>query len=189
MWFFFIVGMTGSERANLVRECLVKLSDIGVRVTFVTCDEPSCNFGMFKELGADIDVLTLKSWFPHPSNVDQKVFVLSDACHMLKLARNTLASQNIIDEDDRKISWIYIKKLHELQHDQALRAGNRLRKAHVEWEKQKMKVRLAAQTLSANVAESLQFCMEDLKLADFADAGATIKYIRKFDRLFHILTR
>lgn len=184
--YFLIVGMTGIERANLVRECIGKLSAIGVRVVSVTCDGPSCNFNMFKELGAIIDPLTLQSWFTDPSNINQKVCILLDACHMLKLARNTMASQDILDQHGEIISWNYIKKLNELQDDQALRAGNRLRKAHVEWDKQKMKVRLAAQTLSASVADSLEFCMTDMKLPDFVNCTATIKYIRTFDRLFDI---
>jgi hypothetical protein len=185
--YFLIVGLTGVERANLVRECITKLCNIGVRVTSLTCDGPSCNFSMFKELGANIDPTTMKSWFPHPVNDQLKVYALLDACHMLKLARNTIASQDLLDENGQIISWIYIEQLNKLQEEQGLRSGNRLRKAHVEWDKQKMKVRLAAQTLSTSVADSLKFCKDDLKLPEFQNCGATIKYVSTFDRLFDIL--
>ena len=50
--YFLIDGLTASERANLVKTCLLKLSDIGVKTVSLTCDGPSCNQSMIKLLGA-----------------------------------------------------------------------------------------------------------------------------------------
>ncbi|KAL3246422.1 hypothetical protein MRX96_017884 [Rhipicephalus microplus] len=50
-----------------------------------------------------------------------------------------------------------------------------------------MKVNLAAQTLSASVADAIDFCREDLKLPQFKNSQATTKFIRLFDRLFDCL--
>jgi DNA transposase THAP9 len=36
--------LTGDERANIINQCLLKLHDVRVYVTSVTCDGPSCNF-------------------------------------------------------------------------------------------------------------------------------------------------
>ena len=44
--YFMIDGMNGVERANLVKQCLLKLHDFGVSVKTLTCDGPSCNFSM-----------------------------------------------------------------------------------------------------------------------------------------------
>jgi len=49
--YFFIAGMSGEERANLIRQCLLKLHDVGVLVASVTRDGPTCNFAMTDELG------------------------------------------------------------------------------------------------------------------------------------------
>ena len=43
--------MSGEERANLIRQCLLKLHDVGVLVASVTRDGPTCNFAMMDELG------------------------------------------------------------------------------------------------------------------------------------------
>ncbi|KAL3181061.1 hypothetical protein MRX96_037120 [Rhipicephalus microplus] len=43
------------------------------------------------------------------------------------------------------------------------------------------------QTLSASVADAIDFCREDLKLPQFKDSPATTKFIRLFDRLFDCL--
>lgn len=45
---------------------------------------------------------------------------------------------------------------------------------------------LAAQTLSNSVADALQFLSEDIKLEEFKDVKATIKFIRIVDQLFDI---
>ena len=49
-----------------------------------------------------------------------------------------------------------------------------------------MKVNLATQTLSSSVADALECCENHLKLPQFNGCGATVKFIRVFDRLFDI---
>ena len=86
--YFLINSMTGAERANLIRESLVRLHAIGVRVVSLTSDGPSQNFAMFKELGASLDIMDMRPYFFHPEDSTQKIHVLLDPCHMLKLLRN-----------------------------------------------------------------------------------------------------
>ncbi|KAG5880141.1 hypothetical protein JTB14_000009 [Gonioctena quinquepunctata] len=57
----------------------------------------------------------------------------------------------------------------------------------IDWRFQKMKVYLAAQTLSASVANALEFLSKDLQHPDFKDAAPTIELIRIIDRLFDLL--
>jgi len=52
------------------------------------------------------------------------------------------------------------------------------------WTKQKMKVNLAAQTLSASVADAIEFCRVNLKLQQFLGSEATVRFLRIIDRLF-----
>ena len=56
------------------------------------------------------------------------------------------------------------------------------------WQQQKMKVNLAAQTLSSiSVADSIQYCNETLQMDEFRGSEATVKFIRIFDHLFDVL--
>ncbi|CAH0558622.1 unnamed protein product [Brassicogethes aeneus] len=187
--YFFIVSLSAKEKANLIRESLIRLHEIGVIITSVTSDGPSTNFAMMKELGCIFDnVHNLKTWFNHPSANSQKVFCILDACHMVKLMRNNFASLQIIkDPNGNNICWSYIKKLYELQENEGLHIANKLKKAHLEWHRQKMKVHLAAQTLSNSIADAIDFLNKKMGIQEFKESEATTNFIRKVNCLFDIL--
>ena len=153
--YFFIDGLNGKERANLVKVCIKKLSDVGVNVVSLTCNGTSCHFTMLQELGACLNIENLQCYFVHPLDKNKNIYVLLDVCHMLKLVRNTLGSYGIlIDKDDNKVCWKYIIELQKLQDKEGLRLGNELKLAHIQWQQQKMKVDLAAQSLEATAKAS-----------------------------------
>jgi hypothetical protein len=186
--YFFVNGLTGAEKANLVMQCLEKMADVGLKVVSQTCDGPSCHLAMMKELSVSANVDDLKPSFPNPGNPSEPIYIILDACHMLKLVRNTLASCGIIvDGDGNKVEWQYVESLHKLQQEEGLRLGNKLRAAHLAWKTQKMKVNLAAQTLSSSVADALHFCRDDLHLPEFSGSDATCRFIEYFDHLFDLL--
>ena len=160
--------MSGVERANLVSICIQRLTDTGVKIVSLTCDGPSCHFAMLRELGACLNPEALSTSFSHPLIQGDKIHVFLDVCHMLKLVRNSLAEGGImLDQERRKINWQYIKELENLQEKQGQRLGNKLKKAHIRWYQQKMKVNLAAQTFSSSVADALEYCNSVLKLKQF----------------------
>ena len=77
---------------------------------------------------------------------------------MLKLARNALADVGeFVDDNGKTIKWTHIKFLHEIQEDEGLKFGNKISKGHIEFQKQKMNVKVAAQTLSSSVADAIQY--------------------------------
>ena len=100
--YFFINGLTASERANLIRVCIQRLSDIGIKVVSITCDGLSCHFSKLAELGASLKVTNMVPSFSHPLIANEKIFVLLDVCHMLKLMRNTLAEKGILFDSEKK---------------------------------------------------------------------------------------
>ena len=107
---------------------------------------------------------------------------------MVKLMRNMLADKRtLLDGSGREIKWAYIEFLAKLQSSEGLRAGNKLHERHIQWEQQKMKVKLAVQTLSSSVADALVFCEQELKLPQFQGCSATVDFIRTVDRLFDFL--
>jgi len=143
---------------------------------------------MMHALNLKIEPPNMKCWFPHPADASVRVNVILDACHMLKLMRNCLASYGVLKDDNSdKINWNYIEQLHKLQEREGLRLGNKLKSTHIMWQKQKMKVNLAAQTLSASVADAIEFCNVHRKLFQFSGSEATVHFLRFIDRLFDVL--
>lgn len=57
-----------------------------------------------------------------------------------------------------EIKWEYFCALVNLQENEGLHAANKIRRQHIEYHTQKMKVALAAETLSNSVANAMLFC-------------------------------
>jgi hypothetical protein len=92
------------------------------------------------------------------------------------------------DSDGNTIDWRFIEEMHKLQETEGLRLANKLRSAHVDWKPKKMKVNLAAQTVSSSVADALEYCEGKLhEMPQFRGCGPTVKFIRIFDCLFDVL--
>ena len=73
---FFIDGLTGQERANLVRIAIERLSQVGAKVVSLTCDGPSCHFSMLSELGASLSIKNIIPYFPHPTKSNEDIQVI-----------------------------------------------------------------------------------------------------------------
>lgn len=187
--YFLTNKTTGITQAKLVRLALEKAADAGLRVWSITADGTSVNLCTFEQLGCifgtKYDSMITK--FKHPSR-DYYVYVILDACHMLKLARNALGSiQSFYDEDGGEIQWSFFQQLYHLQEAEGFNLGNKFSAQHLQFEKHKMNVRLAAQTLSSSVADAIEFLDVSMKLAQFNNSQATVNFIRILDRAFDIL--
>jgi hypothetical protein len=97
--YFLIASLNAEEKAKFLTICLKKLYDVNVKSIGVTCDGLSSNFAMFRLLGANFELSTLKSTFPHPSNPNISVVAILDACHLIKLARNTLSDLQVLKDE------------------------------------------------------------------------------------------
>ena len=136
----------------------------------------------------DMSTLVTVQLMMHPLDPQNKIFVFLDICHMLKLVRNTLGTGGVfIEQDGNKILWQCFVELQNLQEEEGLRLGNKLKLSHIKWQQQKMKVNLAAQTLSTSVADAIEHCCQTLKLEQFQGSEATGKFVHIFDHLFDIL--
>ena len=187
--YFLTNCLSADAKCNLVMEALTRLYGVNVKVVSIVCDGPSTNFALATKLGATIQANDMRPFFPHPCDSSSQVFFVFDACHMLKLLRNTIAEKGILtDNNNSEIRWQYVKDLYELQDKEGLHAANKLKRNHIEWYQQKMKVSLAAQVFSRSVASALEFVSKDLALPQFADASATVEFIRIVDRLFDTLS-
>ena len=186
--YFLICSLSSTEKASLVDTCANKLRDIGVHIAGLTCDAPAVNLSMISHLGAKLDPESpAPDFFPsgHPSD---PVGTVVDPCHAIKLVRNSLVDLGVLkNQEGSEIKWEFIKKLHQLQTQEGLHAANKIRKSHIEFHKQKMKVALATQVLSQSVADALRFCRTELRLPDFKGSEATEEFIEVFNELFDVL--
>ena len=186
--YFLVNGLSGNEKANLTKDCIAKLHDVGVKIVSFTCDGPTSHQSMLKALGARLTPDSLQAYFEHPCDPAAKIYIFLDACHMIKLVRNTMSDWKIFkDKDGNTIKLEFLEELHKLQESEGLHLANKLRTSHINWKPQKMNVNLAAQALSSSVADALEYCEGKLKLPQFQGCGPTVKFIRVFDRLFDVL--
>lgn len=185
--YFLINGIASETSAVLIENTLVQLHEIGDEVVSLTLDGPNEHFATVQKLGAVFSENKIQPYFSHPIT-SKPIYVIFDACHMLKLIRNAFGEGKILlDNKGNKIEWRYIVQLAKLQEAESLRAGNKLRLRHIDYYKMKMKVNLAAQTLSQSVADALEFCLKELQLPEFEGCEATIEFIRSIDILFDFL--
>jgi hypothetical protein len=185
--YFFVDHPTGQVQAQLIKDCIQLVASEGMKVNSIIFDGCYANQTTARILGANLAVPNPEPWFPHPSRAGERVFVIMDACHTLKLMRNTIASMKEIKSEKGIIRWYYIKRLHEIQEKEGVKLGNRLSRTHVEWDKKKMNVKLAAQTLSRSVADAIDHLRIDARHPDFRGSAATTEFMRQVDRIFDML--
>lgn len=184
--FFFIDSLNASERKHLLLEIITTLTELNVRLISVTFDGLAANIPMCEELGACFKLNKFKPYFYNHITHD-KIYVILDPSHMEKLVRNTLATEKILyDANNSKIEWKYFELLEKYRTEQGLTLTHKLNKKHIQWDRNKMKVSLAVQTLSESVADSMEFLMKN-GYEEFADCSATITFIRYFNHIFDTL--
>ncbi len=187
--YFLIDKISAAVQAQLVRQALIKTAKIGLKVWCITSDGTTSNIATFKLLGCILHRLTYQSMitkFPHPT-LGSDVFIMLDPCHMLKLARNALASLGSIHARNEAIHWKFFKNLVTVQENHGMKLANKLSSSHIKYEKNKMKVDLAAQTLSRSVADAIDFLNIVEKDPRFTNSEATVTFIRHVDYLFDVL--
>ena len=176
--YFFVDKINSRVQTELVMSLLHITADKSIKIRNITCDGAAANQTMFSLLGCRMDPLDPKPYFKHPK-ADYNIYATLDICHMLKLARNSLAElKTFFTSSEERICWQYIADLADLQNNIGLHLGNKLTSRHANWQKQKMKVKLAAQTFSRSVADALQYLL-DSSTPGFQSCGATIEFIRQ----------
>ena len=180
--FFFV-----SERANLSTIVAQELINLGVRIVNFTCDGPNVHISMLKKLGVNFD----------PDKLDTQIFkdldsppihMILDPSHDIKNVRNAWKHHRIlVNSKGQEINWNYLVKLVHLQEHEHLNCANKLRNLHINFEPQKMSVKLATQLFSRSVAKALEFCRETLKLTDFQGSEGTQEFIQTMNDLFDFM--
>lgn len=185
--YFPIASITAEQKSNLLSHCIETVMATGVEISGITFDGAPTNITLARLMGCDLNPQNAEFCIQIENNT-KKIPIFPDPCHMLKLVRNSFAEISpLMDSEGRTIDWKYIVELQNLQENEGLHLGNKMRKAHVYFQKQKMKVRLATQLLSKSVADALDFCRVELKLPEFQGSEGTAHFIRVLNDAFDIL--
>lgn len=183
--YFLTKGCSSGQKACLVKNCLQLLEECGVLVISLTFDGTSTNFSMCKTLGCAWNGSNFNSKFTFNN---RNIYVFPDPSHMIKLVRNVFGElKQLKNKDNEIIDFDYIVKLNKLQESEGLHLCNKLRKQHILFFRQKMKVKLASQLLSRSVAEALLYCKNYLNLRDFQNCEPTASFILLLNNAFDIL--
>lgn len=197
--YFFINGLSGTERSNLLETAIALISETGANLHSVTFDGAAVNMSMVKSLGANFDIDHKMAYILNKTT-NEPIFVFLDAAHMLKLVRNSWGDKKFLknsngesefvvkyiqNAEKKIIKWEYIEKLYQYECKNGLRAGTKLTSRHIQYFDEKMNVRLAAQTMSQSVADALIFLKSSEP--EFCDIDATAEFIIYINNAFDIL--
>ena len=144
-------------------------------------DGTSTNLGAMKLFGCGFGntLDEIDGSFVHEA-YNYTIYFIADPVHVLKLARNSLGELKVFNDScGRKIEWKFIELLHNEQQKIGLKFGNSLSTRHIEYKKNKMNVKIACQTLSASVADSIEFLIQSGN-SDFKNAEGTIEFIKDY---------
>lgn len=182
--YYFIRSMDGHEKMRLMTNIIEKLIDCNIIVSNLTFDGFQANKTMCALLGADLKINS-PTFKPYFDVKGQRIFIIFDACHMIKLIRNRFAAKQVLyDSHGSEIKWQYYVDLLKMK-DHGFSLTHKITKSHIEWSNKKMKVNLAVETLSASTASSIEFLMRK-GVPEFMNAESTVQFTRCWDTLFDI---
>lgn len=184
--YFLIDKISSDSQAQILRNAITLVTEAGHSVVAVVCDGNYTNQATATALGCNLsDPDNLKTNFKNPVT-NEDVYFCFDACHLIKNVRNCLGDLKTIAANGETVKWQYVFELNNLQQKDNLVLANQLRGKHIHYEKNKMNVKLATQTLSSSVASAIDFLREDLNLPQFKGSEATTHFIKTFDKLFDL---
>lgn len=100
--YFLIDSLSAEEKANLVKGCLIQMHDTGIIIKLITFYGFPANISMCVALEASLYWPNLQTYFLHPIS-EEKVHIILDPCHILKLCRNTLDDWGFLYDGENNI--------------------------------------------------------------------------------------
>lgn len=181
---YFINNLDTMEKMFLVLTVIKALTDIGVSVAMVSFDGLATNITTMESLGACFELRDMKPYIKNPID-GNKIFIMLDPPHMIKLMRNYIGScKQMIDSKRRSIEWKFYEHLELLRETNQF-VTHKLTKSHINYVERKMKVSLAVQLLSQSVANSMKYLKESGH-TNFEDCEGTIEFTLRLNNIFDI---
>ena len=184
--YILINGISAEVQRELILSIMKSLFDIKITVRALVMDGHSTNQRMASLLlGCPLNPEAMLCSFKHPSSASSNVYIFFDACHLLKNLRGAIHYLKEIQTSVGVVRWNDFVCLQKIQEKEGLRAANKLTSNHVNFEKQKMNVRLAAQTLSGSVSAALRYA-SSVGCEGLVDCKGTADFVSIIDHLFDI---
>ncbi|KAF0734603.1 Transposable element P transposase [Aphis craccivora] len=158
-------SVKGIDLAKIVVKAILLLENIGIQILGITSDGASTNRTMWNILGIVTKANELNNSFENPFDNKRKVFVFSDAPHLLKTVRNRLYNNKNLRIDSTKapIKWSFYEKVFYNDSKTLLKVCPKVTKNHIKLNNlTKMKVKYASQVLK-EALEWLNYWETNLK--------------------------
>lgn len=178
-----VYGLGTNDRAALTLHVIKCVEQTGVVVVSLTGDGLPANITAYEALGVNFD--ENKPYFKSPTHPEQRIHIIFDPPHMLKLVRKHFASNKIYHQN-QLIDWELLQKIVEKQSSNNFNLCNKLTNVHINWYQKPMNVKVAAETISNSVADTIALLRND-EYDEFKDSEATEKFLRLFNNAFDIL--
>ncbi|NXI84802.1 THAP9 transposase, partial [Rhipidura dahli] len=183
--YFFVNSTSGFFLAQLLRQAINKLNNIGIVVLAVTSGASACGAETARALGIRIDPRRIQCTFQHPPGSAHSVAYFFDVCHALLLIRNALQCFQKVEWLGDTVWWQHVVELAALREQRVLdpcspesgRAGSK--------GSYHLKVNPATLLFSEGVAEALEH-FQKLGLASFQNCSGTVKFVRLLSSLCNV---
>lgn len=181
--YFFTNGLHAVDRAALTKEVICAIDNTGAVVVSLTGDGLSANIAVAKILGADFS--SNKPFITHPGRPREKIYIIFDPSHMIKLIRRYFAYHQLYYKDE-KLDWELLKGLAEKQDKDNFALCNKLSRKHINFKEAPMNVLLAVQTISNSVADAIEQLCED-RYEGFTKTESLVQFLRHYNNVYDIM--
>lgn len=145
---------------------------------------------MWRHLGVSGKLDNTRHFFEHPLDSERKVFVFSDAPHLIKCVRNRILQQKFLKVNGKWVRWDHYVKLFETDctNPEVFRVCPKLTASHIHLTNAgKMRVKYATQLFSNSVVHGLKFYKQ--RVSGLNDCDGTIIFTQVFNDVFDALNR
>lgn len=181
--YYLLCGLDAPERAALTLQVIKCIEETMVRVISFTTDGLRANITVAELLGAKLQHTiwdhTMEPYIKSPTYDGQKIYVILDNCHMIKLVRKHFSEAKLYHEN-KLIDWNLLKILEKKQRKDNFNLCNKLSDRHIKWSHKPMNVLLAMQTISKSLSDVLVQLQKD-GYEEFKNAAATAEFLLMFN--------
>ncbi|XP_010116729.1 PREDICTED: DNA transposase THAP9, partial [Chlamydotis macqueenii] len=175
--YFFVNSTTGHLLAQLLRQTINKLNNIGITVLAVTSGTTARGAETARALGIRMDPERIQCTFQHPPGSIHNIMYFFDICHALQLVRNALQCFQKIESLSDTVWWQDVVELAVLQEQRVLEPCSPKLGEPGSEESYYLKVNLATPLFSEGVADALEH-LQKRGLASFQNCSGTVKFVR-----------
>lgn len=171
--------MNGNQLTEILLDTIKILSEVGLNVVAMVCDQGSNNRKAFNLLNISIN----QPYFLYNGH---KIFALYDPPHLVKSFRNNLLKANL-ETPDGVVSWRILEELYECEKGKSTKLCPKLTSRHIYPNHfEKMRVKLATQIFSRTVVAGIKTLSdyEQFSMEAKPYVLSTANFLSKIDKTF-----